>query len=144
MWWSKQQDGGRKFDGDALGSLETELMERVWIVGETSVRDLHQEFSSRLAYTTIMTTLDRLYKKGLLNRSRAGRAYLYTARLTESECRARMAQRLIDLALLDSRHRDAVLSGFVDAISQADQRMLHQLDQLVQAKRRALRRPEPQ
>jgi predicted transcriptional regulator len=141
MWWFKQQRGG-KSDLEALGSLEGELMERVWLRGETSVRDLHREFASRLAYTTIMTTLDRLYKKGLLTRRRDGKAYLYEARLTEEEYRGRVAQHLINLALHDGKHGNVVLSSFVDVVSEADQHLLQRLDQLVKAKRRALRRPE--
>jgi predicted transcriptional regulator len=127
---------------DPLGSLESKLMERIWLAGDTSVRDLHRAFSSGLAYTTILTTLDRLYKKGLLNRSRSGRAFIYSARLSESEYRAQVAHHLINLALHDGRHSNAVLSCFVDVVSEADRRMLRQLDQLVQAKRRALRRSE--
>jgi predicted transcriptional regulator len=142
MWWFKQKRGRRGAQLDPLGSLESELMERIWLGGETSVRDLHRVFSPRLAYTTIMTTLDRLYKKGLLNRNRAGRAYIYSAKVSESEYRAAMTQHLIHLALHDGKHTNAVLSCFVDVVSQADLQMLHELEQLVQAKRRALRRQE--
>ena len=144
MWWFKQQNGSRKSALEPLGSLESELMERIWLLPETSVRDLHCEFSSRLAYTTVMTTLDRLYKKGLLARRRVGKAYVYAAKLTEKEYRARVAQHLIDLAWHEGRHRNAVLSCFVDVVSEADGQMLHTLDQLVKAKRRAQRRQEGQ
>ena len=141
MWWFKQKRGIGTSHMDPLGRLESEIMDRIWVGGETSVRDLHRAFSSRLAYTTIMTTVDRLYKKGLLSRNRSGRAYVYSAKLSESEYRAHLAHSLIKLALNGSKHSDAVLSCFVDVVSEADQQMLHQLDQLVQAKRRALRRP---
>jgi predicted transcriptional regulator len=143
MWWFKRQNGRRESALERLGSLEAELMERIWSRGDASVRDLHEDFSPRLAYTTIMTTLDRLYKKGLLDRSRVGKAYVYAARLTEKEYRERVAERLISMALQDGKNSNAVLSSFVDFVSEADQRMLRRLDQLVQAKRRALRRLEP-
>ncbi len=142
MWWFRQQDGSRKSALAPLGSLEGELMEQIWLLGETSVRDLHVRFATRLAYTTVMTTLDRLYKKGLLARRRVGKAYVYAAKLTEQDYRSRVAQHLINLAMHDGKHRNAVLSCFVDVVSEADQEMLHRLDQLVKAKRRALRRPE--
>lgn len=142
MWWFRRQNGRGEPALEPLGSLESELMEHIWRLGETSVRDLHREFASRLAYTTIMTTLDRLYKKGLLGRRRAGKAYVYTAKLTEKEYRGRVAQHLINLALHEGKHGHAVLSCFVDVVSEADQQMLYRLDQLVKAKRRALRRPE--
>jgi predicted transcriptional regulator len=111
-------------------------------VGEASVRDLHAEVSSRLAYTTVMTTLDRLYKKGLLKRRKAGKAYLYAAAISEEAYRESMAQHLIGMALKDGKDGHAVLSHFVDAVSESDQQMLDRLDQLVRAKRRALRRQE--
>jgi predicted transcriptional regulator len=143
MWWFKRQNGSRGPALERLGTLESELMERIWSRDDASVRDLHVEFSPRLAYTTIMTTLDRLYKKGLLDRSRVGKAYVYAATLTEKEYRARVAERLISMALQDGKNSNAVLSCFVDFVGEADRRMLRRLDQLVQAKRRALRRLEP-
>src|SRR6185312_10459220 len=55
-------------DVTGLGFLERELMEHVWKLNEASVSDVHEALAGRLAYTTIMTTLDRLYKKGILHR----------------------------------------------------------------------------
>src|SRR5262249_41358574 len=65
MWWLKRQSGRAEPALERLGSLESELMEHIWPLeaDEVSVRDLHSKFAARLAYTTIMTTLDRLYKK---------------------------------------------------------------------------------
>jgi|SRR5579872_5691385 len=141
MWWFKRQNGIAQSTLEQLGSLESELLERLWALGEVSVRDLHGEFASRLAYTTIMTTLDRLYKKGVLNRRKSGNAYLYAARFTPEEHREHMAQHLIGMFLREQESR-AVLSCFVDVVTEADREMLDQLDQLVKAKRRALRQPE--
>jgi predicted transcriptional regulator len=117
-------------------------MEQIWNVGETSVRDLHAKLSNRLAYTTIMTTLDRLYKKRMLERRKVGKAYIYAAQLTEKEYRERVAEHLIGMALQDGQDNKAVLSCFVDAVSETDRELLQQLEQLIRAKRRALRRPE--
>lgn len=142
MWWFKRKHGSTKPALEQLGSLETGLMEQVWNAGETSVRDLHARFSNRLAYTTIMTTLDRLYKKKMLDRRKVGKAYIYAAQLSEKEYRERVAEHLIGLALQDGQDNRAVLSCFVDVVSEADRQLLHQLEQLVKAKRRALRRPE--
>jgi predicted transcriptional regulator len=142
MWWFKRQYGSSKSDLEQLGSLETELMEHIWKLGETSVRDLHEKFSDRLAYTTIMTTLDRLYKKKMLDRRKVGKAFLYVPALSEGQYRELLAEHLIGIALHDGRHSQAVLSCFVKAVSETDRRMLDRLDQLVKAKQRALRRPE--
>jgi predicted transcriptional regulator len=140
--WLKRQIGSRKTDLGQLGSLESELMERVWRRGEISVRDLHAEFAARLAYTTVMTTMDRLYKKGLLQRRKVGKAYLYVSTLTEQEYREQLTHHLFGMVLHDGQNSGAVLSRFVDAVSDTDEKMLDRLDQLVKAKRRALRRME--
>lgn|SRR5215471_2139989 len=143
MWWFKRQSGRPGAALEQLGSLESALMERIWLLGETSVRDLHCEFASQLAYTTVMTTLDRLYKKGLLTRRKAGKAYLYEPAFDQRQYRERLARHWIGLALRDGSHSQAVLSSFVDAVSQSDHQMLDRLDRLVKAKQRARRREEP-
>src|SRR6266545_2624476 len=61
----------------ALGPLEREVLEVTWRRGETRVRDVFSAFDEKVAYTTVMTTLDRLYKKRLLSRRKEGRAFLY-------------------------------------------------------------------
>jgi predicted transcriptional regulator len=63
-----------------LGELETEIMRRLWRrAGATTVRELVDELQEdrEIAYTTVMTVLDNLYKKGWLRRELDGRAYLY-------------------------------------------------------------------
>ena len=49
-----------------LGHLEAEVLETLWRHGECSVRDVQERLGRRLAYTTVMTTLDRLYQEGTL------------------------------------------------------------------------------
>jgi len=138
MWLTRQGDAGAGLD--QLGSLESQLMERIWTRGEITVRDLHLELSDRLAYTTIMTTLDRLFKKGMLDRRKVGKAFFYRARLDEKEYHERLTQHLFGMVLHDGKNSNVVLSGFVDAVSDTDQQMLDRLDDLVKAKKRTLRR----
>jgi len=138
MWLKRQNVPEANLE--QLGSLESALMERIWARGEISVRDLHAELASRLAYTTIMTTLDRLFKKGLLDRRKVSKAFYYKARLSENEYHERLTQHLFGMVLHDGKNSNVVLSGFVDAVSGRDEQMLDQLDQLVKAKKRALRR----
>jgi predicted transcriptional regulator len=140
--WLKKQIGSRKVTLGQLGSLESELMERVWRCGELSVRDVYEELKSRLAYTTVMTTMDRLYKKGMLQRRKEGKAFLYVAALSEQEYREQLAHHFFGMVLHDGKNNGAVLSNFVDAVSDTDEKLLEHLDQLVKAKRRVLRRPE--
>src|ERR1700710_2189733 len=69
----------------SLGSLERKTMDEVWKQREVSVRQVEMAFGERVAYTTVMTTLDRLYKKRFLNRRKEGRAFLYSAKFTLEE-----------------------------------------------------------
>jgi predicted transcriptional regulator len=140
--WLKKQFGERKTTLGQLGNLESELMERVWHRGELSVRELHAEFASRLAYTTVMTTMDRLYKKGMLHRRKVGKAFIYVAALTEREYQEQLTHHLFGMVLNDGKNSGTILSNFVDAVSDTDEKLLARLDQLVKAKRRNLRRSE--
>ncbi len=65
-----------------LGPLEQEVMDAVWKLSAANVRDVVGQMERPLAYTTVMTTLDRLYKKGLLSRETTERAFLYSPKLT--------------------------------------------------------------
>src|ERR1043166_8113409 len=140
--WLKRYFGRQQTSLDRLGELETELMERVWAQKEVTVRALHQEMQGRLAYTTLMTTLDRLYKKGLLRRRKEGKAYFYSAILSEQQYQESLTQHFFGMVLHDRKNSSAVLSRFVEAVSQTDREMLEQLDEIVKAKRRELRRKE--
>lgn len=123
----------------ALGKLEREVLNEVWLRGEASVREVERTFDGRVAYTTVMTTLDRLYKKGLLTRRKSGRAFLYSPRLSREEFEQGVAEDIID-GLLGRRTDgvEPVLACFVDAVSERDRELLDELDRLVQQKRREL------
>ena len=75
----------REVVGSALGKLEKTVMEEAWRRGRVSASDIYRAFGERTAYTTWMTTLDRLFKKGLLSREKDGRAYVYSPRVTREE-----------------------------------------------------------
>ena len=105
-----------------------------------SVRALADRFQGTLAYTTLMTTLDRLYRKGLLDRQRAGRAFLYRARLSREQLQSGVATDLIDAMLGADPDARPVLSTFVDAVEQRDGALLDELARLVREKQRAGRK----
>lgn len=138
--WLKRKSGNTKAPVEQLGSLESELMERMWTRGETSVRDLHEELAPRLAYTTVMTTLDRLHKKGLLERRAVGRAFHYSAKLNKQEYDQQLTQHLLGIAMQETGSQEKVMSCFVDYVSESDRKLLDELDELVKAKKRILRR----
>jgi len=135
----KREPGSREVALERLGQLESEVLKRVWARGEISVRELHTELESRLAYTTLMTTLDRLYKKTILKRRKEGRAFLYSPAVTEGEYREMLAQRLMGVIMGSPKHQDAVLCFFVNALGENDAETLDKLDQMVHAKMRTLR-----
>jgi predicted transcriptional regulator len=119
----------------ALGALETEVMDALWREGrELRVRDVHARFQARLAYTTVMTTMDRLFKKGLLDRRREGRAFVYAARVTRRQLVLDAGAGLIR-GLLDSEGEPA-LSFLVDAVTESDRQLLDRLESLVREKKR--------
>lgn len=62
-----------------LGPLEQDVMDVIWQLGDSTVRDVHEELAKgrKIAYTTVMTTMARLAKKGLLRRDTAGLAHRY-------------------------------------------------------------------
>lgn len=121
----------------AFGALESEVMEAMWRQEkEVSVRDLLATFEGRIAYTTMMTTMDRLYRKGVFARRKQGRAFLYSARITRQQLRMGLVESVIG-SLLGGRGRDAapVLSCIVDAVGEQDRELLDELERLVRRKR---------
>ncbi len=69
----------------ALGFLEADIMEIIWGKGELSVREVFDIIKDKrdIAYTTVMTTMDRLYKKGILSRKKIVKGYNYWPKVTE-------------------------------------------------------------
>ena len=124
----------------ALGRLERQVLEEIWRRGDTSVRDIFLSFNEQVAYTTVMTTLDRLYKKRLLSRRKDGRAFIYSALVTRDEFEQGIAEDVID-GLLGSGAGgvEPVLACIVDAVSERDRELLDELDRLIKEKRAELR-----
>jgi len=125
-----------------LGPLEQQLMHALWVRGSGTVRELIEDGEIHLAYTTIMTTLDRLFKKDLLDRVAEGRAFRYSPRFSEEQLNRAAAGQAIR-QLLDNNTSALPLSYFVEAVSEHDAKLLDELQRIVELKRRELRR-EPQ
>ncbi|HMF55652.1 MAG TPA: BlaI/MecI/CopY family transcriptional regulator [Pyrinomonadaceae bacterium] len=125
----------------ALGKLERQVMDEAWKRVEMSVRDLYLLFDERMAYTTLMTTLDRLYKKRLLERRKDGRAFLYSPRLTRTEFEQGIREDVIDGLLGQGAEGvEPVLACIVETVSERDRALLDELERLVREKRRELER----
>jgi predicted transcriptional regulator len=125
--------------GPQLGPLERQLLEDVWSRGSATVRELLDDGALKQAYTTVMTTLDRLYRKGLLERVAEGRAFRYSARQTPEELRRVAVAEGIRQLLGSSDTSELPLSYLVDALSSHDAQLLDELQLLVERKRRELK-----
>ena len=124
----------------ALGKLEREVLEQTWERREVSVGEMFLAFEERIAYTTLMTTLDRLYKKHLLTRRKDGRAFLYSPAFTRDELDHGIREDVIDGLFSDGPGIQPLLACIVDTVSERDREMLDELDRLVKEKKRELRR----
>ncbi len=121
-----------------LGPFEQQLLKELWVRGNATVRELLVDGKIHQAYTTVMTTMDRLYKKGFLDRTAEGRAFRYTPRLSPEELQRGAALDGIR-QLLGSGDASALpLSYLVEALSDHDAQLLDELQLLIERKRREL------
>ena len=106
-----------------FGDLETVIMHLVWdhdspVTVRHLLGELRQE--RQIAYTTVMSTMDNLHRKGWLARVKDGKAYRYTATASREEYSAR----LMAEALADGGDTEAVLSHFVAQMGGAESEVL--------------------
>src|SRR4030088_2305137 len=124
-----------------LGPLEQSLLEALWLRHTATVRELLQDGYQDLAYTTVMTTLDRLYKKNLLTREAEGRAFRYAPRVTREELHREVGEAFRQL--LDASPAASLpLSYLVEILTERDAQLLDSLREVVESKRRELRNRE--
>jgi predicted transcriptional regulator len=127
----------RSFDDASrvLGELEEAVMELLWSDAPLAVREVQRRVGrGKLAYTTVMTTLDRLYKKRLLARDKVGLAFVYRPAIDRDEYRRRIVEAAV--APLFDDGADAVLAAFVDVAAGIDEHHLAHLEKLIAARRR--------
>ena len=118
--------GGERGDVRGFGELEAVIMDRVWEHPEpVTVRELYSELSAErtIAYTTVMSTMDNLHRKGWLDRVKEGKAYRYTPTATREEYSARLMRE----ALSGGGDTELVLSHFLAQIDGDESAALHSL-----------------
>jgi len=123
-----------------FGPLEIRVLQALWSRRSPScVKDLQPEFPG-VAYTTLMTTLDRLFRKGTLARAKSGRAFYYAPKRTPDQLMSDLAGSTF-ATMLPGDHAAArpILSMFVDTVGQRDQALLDELEALVRARREQLK-----
>ncbi len=118
-----------------LGPFEQQVLQKLWSQGSATVRELLADGKIHQAYTTVMTTADRLYKKGLLDRVAEGRAFRYTPRHTPEELQRVTAMESIRQLLGSNDTSSLPLSYLVEALSSHDAQLLDELQLLVERKR---------
>jgi len=133
------QPGIRDLRQAGLGHLETTVLELLWDHGESNVHDVVEKLGRPLAYTTVMTTLDRLYKKGLLERRKSARAFLYSPRWSRREWEEKRAGEFVAGFLTGPQPAgEMLISCLVNAVGQCDAALLDELEKKIRLKRKEL------
>jgi predicted transcriptional regulator len=128
-----------------LGKREREVMSVLWDLSSASVQQVAQRLSAGLAYTTVMTTLDRLFRKGLLQREKRKRAFVYSAALSSRDVEEQRASNLIRQFFSESGEQAEVLvSCLVDAVHSYDTDLLARIESAIRAARAQSEQPGSQ
>lgn len=111
-------------DRREMGALEAEVLAHLWGTDDAMTpADVREAMGDELAYTTVMTIMARLWKKGLVERERRGRAFAYRPVLSEADLTARRMQATLDRAA----DRNAALTTFIGNLSKRDERLLKRM-----------------
>lgn len=133
------KSGARQLEA-VFGPLELRVLETLWSRGGPGcVRDIQPQFPG-VAYTTLMTTLDRLFRKGTLTREKTGRAFYYSPKASEQQLISQLAgSAFATLLPADAASVRPIMSMFVDTVGDRDHALLDELEQLVRARRDELK-----
>ena len=115
------------------GELEQQIMDILWERGELSVREVRKLLEDELAYTTVMTVLDRLHGKKVVSRRKDGLAWRYRPALTREQA---LADKIARLVPDDANDASPLLEAFLDRAEQLDEGALDKLEALIQARRK--------
>lgn len=108
----------------AMGALEAEVLAHLWASpGPLTPGEVREAMADPPAYTTVMTILTRLWRKGLVERQPRGRAYAYQPVVSEAELAAQRMKATLDT----TRDRAAALSRFVGGLSRREERVLRKI-----------------
>ena len=111
-----------------FGDLEEKVMEVLWKTGNGTVSQINEALNGEFAYTTVMTVLDRLYKKGFLEREKEGKGYRYYPVITKEEFEKQIAKKVVkDLTKSDTAIAIAAFEGIIENLSKEDIKKLKKL-----------------
>ena len=118
-----------------LGDLEAAVMAHVWDVGPCDVKAAHQIIGRRrhITLNTVQSTMERLHRKGFLDRQKVSHAYVYSARVTREGFGAQVVREVVDRFL--GGKPAPMLAAFVDFAARVGDDELARLEQLITAQR---------
>lgn len=108
-----------------FGELEAVVMDMLWSRSDVStVRSVYEELAKRrqIAYTTVMSTMDNLFRKGWLEREKLGLAYRYRATMSREESSAKLMRTVFE----SGGDSELILNFFIEQIADADSDRLRQ------------------
>ena len=114
-----------------LGELEIAVLEEIWAGGPADVKQVHARLvrGRSIVHNTVQSTMDRLFKKGYLDREKVSHAYVYSARLSRKQVLEQAVGAVLD-RLAGDRPASA-LSAFVDLTAREGEGSLRELERLV-------------
>jgi predicted transcriptional regulator len=124
-----------------LGELEAAVMDQLWSHGPVDVKTVHAAIGRkrRITLNTVQSTMERLHRKGLLDREKVSHAYVYNPRLSREAFGARVVEEVVSQVL--GGETEPMLAAFVDVAARAGAEQLERLEQLI-AKHRLVRAGE--
>ncbi len=125
--------GERAGIGMTMGRLEYKVFDAVCKLGKASVRDILDAVGSTYAYTTVMTTCDRLAKKGILGRVKDGNRYLYTPAASRDSMDKDATCKVLE-SIMNSM-TEPVMSGFLDMLEKTDSAKLEMLERMIKERK---------
>ncbi|MFY3742502.1 BlaI/MecI/CopY family transcriptional regulator [Anaeromyxobacter sp. Red801] len=122
-----------------LGELETAVLDHLWAAGRCDVKAVYRAIGAARGITlnTVQSTMERLFRKGLLAREKVSHAYVYSPRHSREELGARAVQDVIGRLL--QGEAAPLLEAFVDLAARTDTANLDRLEKLIARKRKASR-----
>ncbi|MDQ7055038.1 MAG: BlaI/MecI/CopY family transcriptional regulator [Persephonella sp.] len=111
-----------------FGELEEQIMEFLWDKGSGTVKEVRTYLGeNRFAHTTVMTVMDRLYKKGILRRKKEGKGYRYCPVMSREEFEREMAKRVVSDIIKSSPSGVAAFEGVVEELSEEEIEKLREI-----------------
>lgn len=118
-----------------LGELEKQVLQYLWSVSSADAKQVHADLAKKRggSLNTIQSTLDRLFKKGLLTRVKQGHAYYYQAKLEREDLIAQLIKNVTSDFV--NAGENSLVAAFASVSSELDEAQLDQLEKLIEQQR---------